>query len=61
MLKVDKVILDGDLNFVIGEAEIWVPHAHRENLTDYFIIKLEEFLFLTSFLTESILLGRICA
>jgi hypothetical protein len=42
MLKPNKVILDGDLNFSIGEAEIWGPHAHRDNLSDYFIRKLEE-------------------
>jgi hypothetical protein len=42
MLKPNKVILDDDVNFAIGEAKIWGPHAHKDNLSDYFIRKLEE-------------------
>ena len=42
LLKGDSVILGGDLNFTLGQSEVWGPHAQTDLLTRYFTQKLEE-------------------
>jgi hypothetical protein len=32
----DNVIIGGDLNFSLGEIEVWGPRAHADSHTDLF-------------------------
>ena len=36
------MIMGGDFNFSLGQAEVWGPHAWADILTDYFSEKLVE-------------------
>ena len=40
-----NLMLGGDLNFTIGDTEIWGTHAHRDPFTYYFLSKLEDLSF----------------
>ena len=42
LIKSDLVILGGDLNFSLGQSEVWGPHAQIDSLTGFFTQKLEE-------------------
>ena len=46
LLKGDSVILGGDLNFSLGQSEVWGSHAQTDLLIGYFTQKLEENLLL---------------
>jgi hypothetical protein len=41
LIKIDHVILMGDLNFTLGACEIWGPVAKMDPLLEFFIKKLE--------------------
>ena len=36
------MIIGGDLNFSLGQAKVWGPHARADLLTDYFTQTLVE-------------------
>ena len=36
LFRGEKLIIGGDLNFSLGQAEVWGPHARPDILTDYF-------------------------
>ena len=36
LLRGDMMVIGGDFNFSLGQAEVWGPHAHVDLLTDYF-------------------------
>jgi hypothetical protein len=36
LLKVDNSIIGGDLNFSLGEDEVWDPQAHLDHQLDLF-------------------------
>ena len=38
----DSVVLGGDLNFSLGNNEVWGPHAQVDSLAGYFVQKLVE-------------------
>ena len=38
----DSVVLGGDLNFSLGQSEIWGPHAQADSLAGFFVQKLME-------------------
>ena len=42
MLRGDLVIIGGDLNFSLGQGEVWEPFAHPDILSNYFSQKLIE-------------------
>ena len=42
LLRGDMMIIGGDLNFSLGQAEVWGPHAHSDLLTEYFTRNLVE-------------------
>ena len=42
LLRGESVILGGDLNFSLGQAEVWGPHTRADLLIDYFTQKLVE-------------------
>ena len=46
LFKGDSVILGGDLNFTMGQSEVWGPHAQTDLLTGYFTQKSKESLLL---------------
>ena len=35
LLKSDSLILGGDMNFTLGQSEVWGPHAQIDTLTGY--------------------------
>ena len=42
LLRGDMMIIGGDLNFSLGWAEVWGPHARTDLLSDYFTRNLVE-------------------
>ena len=38
----DRLVLGGDLNFLLGHNEVWGPHAQVDSLAGYFVQKLME-------------------
>ena len=36
LLREDRVIIGGDLNFSLGQTEVWGPHACVDLLMNYF-------------------------
>ena len=42
LLRGEYLIIGGDLNFSLGQAEVWGPHACADVLTDFFTRKLVE-------------------
>ena len=36
LLRREKLIIGGDLNFSLGQTKVWGPHARPDSLTDYF-------------------------
>jgi hypothetical protein len=36
LIKVDNMILGGDINFSLGEVEIWGPNSQPDHQTDLF-------------------------
>ena len=41
-MRGEKLIIGGDLNFSLGQEEVWGPHARPELLSDYFTRNLVE-------------------
>ena len=42
LLRGDSVVVGGDLNFSLGQAKVWGPHARADLLSDFFTQKLVE-------------------
>jgi len=42
LLNGDSLVIGGDLNFSLGQSEVWGPHAHPDTLADFFVQKLVE-------------------
>ena len=42
MLEGDRVIIGGDINFYLGEGDIWGPKSQKDPLADYFLRILDE-------------------
>ena len=42
LLREEYLIIGGDLNFSLGQAKVWGPHACADVLTDFFTQKLVE-------------------
>jgi len=40
LLSGDSLVIGGDLNFSLGQNEVWGPHAHVDSLAGYFVQKL---------------------
>jgi hypothetical protein len=57
-IKRGLVVVGGDLNFLLGTLEVWGPMAQVDNLSRYFINKLEVVGLLDIELAKLILMWR---
>jgi len=42
LLSGDSLVIGGDLNFSLGQSEVWGPHAHMDPLAGFFVQKFVE-------------------